>query len=407
MRRRDDFHATTRRALAERVGYHCSNPDCQQPTIGPSDETPGARSRIGVACHIAAASSGRGARRYDPAMSPEERRSISNGLWLCENCAKLIDTDEVQYSNPVLHEWRTHAEARAREAISGRASTQIGVKHPQVPPTEFRLCVARVYRDPEGIAFNFAFKNNGPQTLHDVQVSILLWRCSLSRGYTDLRSYTSANPVAAGHVISATLVAHITKPDVEPQFVVVSLVFQEQSCEKVEQRFFYKWGGVARGQPDLKLAHASREEREIIDRRHDAFQEWIAQLPGAHPLSLYSAETLDVERAKMVEACLQDCASLLKKEPIIPFHALARVERYRLQDNDELVSVCAKLEQYGYGNPMGVIKDWVPKTDWLDFLRHVQLSANVNATEGFDWLMEAEKWRREHGYPKPPGLPLA
>lgn len=117
IRRRDDFDAQTKAALAERVGHRCSRPECRHLTIGPSDESPNARSRIGVASHIAAASKGKGARRYDSTMSPEERRSISNGIWLCETCAKLIDTDEIRFPSVLLHEWRRQAEARAREEL--------------------------------------------------------------------------------------------------------------------------------------------------------------------------------------------------------------------------------------------------------------------------------------------------
>lgn len=118
MRNRDDFDARTKRALAERVGYICSNPDCNRATIGPSNESSTARSRIGVACHIAAASSGRGARRYDPAMSSSQRSSISNGIWLCETCAKLIDTDAAKYTPTELRDWRERAEAKAHSALT-------------------------------------------------------------------------------------------------------------------------------------------------------------------------------------------------------------------------------------------------------------------------------------------------
>jgi NACHT domain-containing protein len=118
MRHRDDFSLATKQALAERVGYLCSNPECAKPTIGPSNESPTARSRIGVACHITAAASGPGARRYDPAMSSSERRSISNGIWLCETCAKLIDTDAATYPPTRLREWREQAEADAHAALT-------------------------------------------------------------------------------------------------------------------------------------------------------------------------------------------------------------------------------------------------------------------------------------------------
>jgi hypothetical protein len=31
--------------------------------------------------------------RYDPVLTVEQRCSVANGIWLCQNCAKLIDND--------------------------------------------------------------------------------------------------------------------------------------------------------------------------------------------------------------------------------------------------------------------------------------------------------------------------
>jgi hypothetical protein len=111
---RDAFDVQTRRALAERSGYRCSFPGCGALTIGPSDEAVNASSGTGMACHIAAASGGPGARRYRPDMSPEERCSIGNGIWMCYKHGRLIDTDETRFTIPMLQKWREIAEQRAR-----------------------------------------------------------------------------------------------------------------------------------------------------------------------------------------------------------------------------------------------------------------------------------------------------
>jgi hypothetical protein len=111
---RDDFDRRTKQALAERAGYRCSFPGCGLPTIGPSDEAADSSSATGMACHIAAAAGGPGARRYKPDMSPAERASISNGIWMCYTHGKLIDTDETRFSVPMLQKWRAIAEERAR-----------------------------------------------------------------------------------------------------------------------------------------------------------------------------------------------------------------------------------------------------------------------------------------------------
>ncbi len=110
---RDNFSARTRRDLAARAGHVCSFPGCTQPTSGPGAEAASATVDVGEACHIAAAASGPGARRYDPSMTSAERRSIDNGLWMCRTHAKLIDSDEATYTVAQLHEWKREAEAEA------------------------------------------------------------------------------------------------------------------------------------------------------------------------------------------------------------------------------------------------------------------------------------------------------
>lgn len=86
----DDFSLNTRRILGERAAYICSNPDCRSNTIGPHSD-PERSLDTGVAAHIWGAAP-RGP-RYDAAQTPEERKSIGNGIWLCATCSRLIDTD--------------------------------------------------------------------------------------------------------------------------------------------------------------------------------------------------------------------------------------------------------------------------------------------------------------------------
>ncbi|VWC37051.1 putative lipoprotein [Burkholderia aenigmatica] len=119
---RDEFSSSVKRALAERAGYRCSFPGCDAETIGPSDESEDATSNTGTAAHISAASSGKGSRRYDASLTPEQRSSIENGLWCCRHHGTLIDTDEVTYSTQMLKKWREIAERKA----------QIRQRHPGV-----------------------------------------------------------------------------------------------------------------------------------------------------------------------------------------------------------------------------------------------------------------------------------
>ena len=117
---RDNFNTPTVRFLRERVACLCSNPACQRPTIGPSSSND--RSIIiGTASHITAASPG--GPRYDQYMTSQERTGSDNGIWLCNNCSKLIDSDAVTFPIQLLKDWKRYAERQACEAILGGNKT--------------------------------------------------------------------------------------------------------------------------------------------------------------------------------------------------------------------------------------------------------------------------------------------
>lgn len=113
---RDDFFETTKRNAALRVGYRCSFKDCNCPTVGASLENKNKASSIGVAAHICAAAPG--GPRYDANMSADERKDISNCIWMCQNHAHLIDTDETKYTVALLRQWKQDAEKSASAALA-------------------------------------------------------------------------------------------------------------------------------------------------------------------------------------------------------------------------------------------------------------------------------------------------
>jgi HEAT repeat protein len=116
---RDDFSLKTIETLAKRVGCRCSNPGCRKLTSGPHEEAHKSVN-IGVAAHITAAAPG--GKRYDASLSSEERKSIENGMWLCQNCGKLIDSDEQKYSVDLLMSWKREAEQEASSEIENSMS---------------------------------------------------------------------------------------------------------------------------------------------------------------------------------------------------------------------------------------------------------------------------------------------
>jgi hypothetical protein len=116
---RDDFPEDVKRVLANRAANICSSPRCGATTSGPQED-PTKALNIGVAAHITAASPG-GA-RYDADLTPEQRKDARNGIWLCQNCAKLVDNDDVQFPVEYLRAWKTMREIEARLNIGQTAS---------------------------------------------------------------------------------------------------------------------------------------------------------------------------------------------------------------------------------------------------------------------------------------------
>ena len=102
-----DFNKKTVETLAKRARYLCSNPDCRVSTVGPNSD-PEKATVIGEAAHIFGARPN--AKRFVNDMGDPARASITNGIWLCRNCHKCIDTDGEKYSSEILFLWREEHE---------------------------------------------------------------------------------------------------------------------------------------------------------------------------------------------------------------------------------------------------------------------------------------------------------
>ena len=57
-------------------------------------------------------------------MTPEERKSPENGIWLCQSCSKLIDTDTSRYPKALLQSWKQLAEQTAILEVETALPTQ-------------------------------------------------------------------------------------------------------------------------------------------------------------------------------------------------------------------------------------------------------------------------------------------
>lgn len=121
---RDDFSRATKDLLAKQAGNRCAHPHCGKPTSG-ADRDGAGTINIGVAAHITAASLG--GPRYDPALTIEQRKDSSNGIWLCQDHAHAIDADDGGFSADTLRTWKRQAQARSFQALmAGMAGANLG-----------------------------------------------------------------------------------------------------------------------------------------------------------------------------------------------------------------------------------------------------------------------------------------
>lgn len=116
----DRFKQSTVATLARRAANRCSNPDCNAITSGPSDDPIGSVN-VGEAAHIFGANPG--SARFSEDMSPAERSAISNAIWLCATCHKLVDDDPSKYPTGLLFEWQREHERIISEQV-GKAGAE-------------------------------------------------------------------------------------------------------------------------------------------------------------------------------------------------------------------------------------------------------------------------------------------
>lgn len=108
-----------------RVAGICSRPECRQMTIVPDPDYPAGFAIRGRASHIAAASPN--GPRYDNTMTTQERRAVDNGIWLCGDCADLVDKERGRgFSVELLKSWK----ARAEEEVSNAALLRTAARRP-------------------------------------------------------------------------------------------------------------------------------------------------------------------------------------------------------------------------------------------------------------------------------------
>jgi signal transduction histidine kinase len=154
----DDFPERTKDILAKRVGTHCSNPQCWKLTSGPRED-PAKAVNIGVAAHMTAAALG--GPRYDTTLTARQRSTITNAIWLCQNCAKLIDNDPARYTVDLLRQWKALAE---ETALIGVSSTGAAFALQPISDLELVKAYAQCFDRP---AFQDQFRQEGSMEAFD------------------------------------------------------------------------------------------------------------------------------------------------------------------------------------------------------------------------------------------------
>ena len=148
-RNRDDFTKGTVLQIAKRAGWLCSYPTCRKPTVGATSNDDEGDINIGTAAHICAAAPG--GPRYDATMTTEVRSSAKNGIWMCRDYGKAIDSTDPEFTVDQLREWKNQAEYESRQRVLREEATPPGRADVPAPQLAERIRAAartdlRVFR---------------------------------------------------------------------------------------------------------------------------------------------------------------------------------------------------------------------------------------------------------------------
>jgi len=105
MKSRDNFPSEVINTVKLQSAYICANPDCRKLTVAPSLINEMKVQYVGKVAHISGAAIN--GPRYLPEMSATDRMAIGNAIFLCSNCADMIDKNGgIDYELALLHSWK-------------------------------------------------------------------------------------------------------------------------------------------------------------------------------------------------------------------------------------------------------------------------------------------------------------
>ncbi|MEJ2249276.1 MAG: HNH endonuclease signature motif containing protein [Candidatus Lokiarchaeota archaeon] len=99
-----NFKLSTSRKIGQSAAFICSNPECRKLTISGSNLSKGKIIKIGEAAHIIGNKASSARYKMDPNI---KRSSVENGIWLCRNCHRMIDSNKGKdYPIKLLFKWK-------------------------------------------------------------------------------------------------------------------------------------------------------------------------------------------------------------------------------------------------------------------------------------------------------------
>jgi hypothetical protein len=132
---RDDFTKDVVIRIAKRAGWLCSYPNCRRYTVGAAEGSDSDEINIGTAAHICAAAPL--GPRYDPLMTSAERKSVKNGIWMCRDHGKAIDSKDSEFTVALLRAWKKQIEDESRDRVLNQSDRIIIPTNQNHKTTEF------------------------------------------------------------------------------------------------------------------------------------------------------------------------------------------------------------------------------------------------------------------------------
>lgn len=178
---RDNFSLATKIKLARRAAHFCSAPSCLRLTLGPhSDEEESLAT--GCAAHIHAAAEG--GPRYDSLQTPEQRKHINNGIWMCRECGDEVDKDTSAHTADQLRQWKAAHEAMIAETrTKGYAASLVLLQANRVTPGVAKKVVdALEDRRALWVAFDAEFPDRVRMSLDYLRSTLTKLRGELADG---------------------------------------------------------------------------------------------------------------------------------------------------------------------------------------------------------------------------------